>query len=145
MANIFADNIFKCVILLLLMQIHCKLFPMVQLTVSMMSSSNGNIFRVTGLLCREFTSHRWIPLTKASGAELVFFDLRLNKRLSKQSWGCWFEMSSCPLWRHCNSMPAIIWSGDGLIYQHVYMHYSVSMSEHQFPSLPVHCQGFDSI
>ena len=32
----------------------------------------------------------------------VFFDLRLNKRLSKQSWGWWFEMPLCPLWRHCN-------------------------------------------
>ena len=28
-----------------------------------------------------------------------FFDLRLNKRLSKQGW--WFETLSCPLWRHC--------------------------------------------
>ena len=26
----------------------------------MMTSSNGNIFRVTGLLCGEFTGHRWI-------------------------------------------------------------------------------------
>ena len=32
----------------------------------------------------------------------VFFDLRLNKRFSKQSWGWWFEMTLCPLWRHCN-------------------------------------------
>ena len=32
----------------------------------------------------------------------VFFDLRLNKRLSKQSWGWWFETPSSPLWRHCN-------------------------------------------
>ena len=32
----------------------------------------------------------------------VFFDLCLNKRLRKQSWGWWFEMLSCPLWRHCN-------------------------------------------
>ena len=31
-----------------------------------------------------------------------FFDLSLNKRLSKQSWGWWFEMLLCPLWRHCN-------------------------------------------
>ena len=31
--------------------------------------------------------HRWIPLTKATDTELwCFFDLRLNKRLSKQSW-----------------------------------------------------------
>ena len=29
-----------------------------------MTSSNGNIFRVTGPLCGEFTGHRWIPRTK---------------------------------------------------------------------------------
>ena len=29
------------------------------------------------------------------------FYLRLNKRLSKQSWGWWFETLSRPLWRHC--------------------------------------------
>ena len=39
----------------------------------MLTSSNGNIFRVTGLLWGEFTGHRWIPLTKASGAELWYF------------------------------------------------------------------------
>ena len=33
----------------------------------------------------------------------VFFDLCLNKRLSKQSWGWWFETPSRPLWRHCNA------------------------------------------
>ena len=32
----------------------------------------------------------------------IFFDLRLNKRLSKQSWGWWFETPSRPLWRHRN-------------------------------------------
>ena len=32
----------------------------------------------------------------------VFFDLRLNERLSKQSWGWWFETPSRPLWRHYN-------------------------------------------
>ena len=32
----------------------------------------------------------------------VFFDLRLNKRLKKQSWGWWFETLSRPLWRQCN-------------------------------------------
>ena len=36
----------------------------------MMTSSNGNIFRVTGPLCEEFTGHQWIPRTKASDAEL---------------------------------------------------------------------------
>ena len=32
----------------------------------------------------------------------VFFDLRPNKRLSKQWWDWWFETPSRPLWRHCN-------------------------------------------
>ena len=33
----------------------------------------------------------------------VLFDLRLNKRLSKQSRGWWFQTLSRPLWRHCNA------------------------------------------
>ena len=40
---------------------------------SMMTSSNGNIFRVTGHLCGKFTGPRWIPRTKASDAELWCF------------------------------------------------------------------------
>ena len=32
----------------------------------------------------------------------VFFDLRLNKRLSEQSWGWWFDTPSCSLWREFN-------------------------------------------
>ena len=36
----------------------------------MMTSSNGNIFRVTGHLCGEFTGPRWIPHTKTSDTEL---------------------------------------------------------------------------
>ena len=39
----------------------------------MMTSSYGNIFRVTGPLYGEFTGHRWIPLTKPSDAELWCF------------------------------------------------------------------------
>ena len=39
----------------------------------MMTSSNGNIFRVTGRMWGEFTGHRWIPLTKASDAKLCCF------------------------------------------------------------------------
>ena len=39
---------------------------------TMMTSSNGNIFRITGPLC-EFIGYRWIPLTKASDAELLCF------------------------------------------------------------------------
>ena len=33
----------------------------------------------------------------------VIVDLRLNKRLSKQSWGWWFQTPSRPLWCRCNA------------------------------------------
>ena len=76
----------------------------------MMTSSNGNIFRVTRHLCGEFTGLRWILRTKASGDELwCFFDLRLNKRLSKQSWGWWFKTQPRPLWRHSNGFSLSWW------------------------------------
>ena len=45
----------------------------------------------------EFPSQR--PMTQSFD---VFSDLRLNIRLSKQSWGWWFETPSRPLWRQCN-------------------------------------------
>ena len=45
----------------------------------------------------EFPAQR--PATRSFD---VFFDLHLNKRLSKQSWGWWFETPLHPLWRHCN-------------------------------------------
>ena len=38
----------------------------------------------------------------------VFFDLRLNKRLSKQSCSWWFEMLPCSLRRHCNGFYRLI-------------------------------------
>ena len=40
---------------------------------NMITSSKGNIFRVTGHLCGEFTGQRWISRTKASDAELWCF------------------------------------------------------------------------
>ena len=41
----------------------------------------------------------------------VFSDLPLNKRLRKQSRGCWFESLAHPLWRHCNGMShACVWT-----------------------------------
>ena len=52
--------------------------------------------RLTG----ELPSQR--PVTRSFD---VFFDLRLDKRPSKQSWGCWFEPPSHhSLWRHCNEL-----------------------------------------
>ena len=40
---------------------------------AIMTSSNGIIFHVTGPLWGEYTDHWWIPLTKASDAELWCF------------------------------------------------------------------------
>ena len=45
----------------------------------------------------EFPAQR--PVMRSFDA---YFDLRLNKRLSKQSWSWWYETLSHPLWRHCN-------------------------------------------
>ena len=45
----------------------------------------------------EFPSQR--PVTRSFD---VYFDLRPNKRLSKQSLGWWFDTLSPPLWRHRN-------------------------------------------
>ena len=66
----------------------------------MMTSSNGNMFRVTGPLwpvTSGFPSLR--PVTRSFEA---FFDLRLSKWLSKQLRRRWLETSSRSLWCHCN-------------------------------------------
>ena len=69
----------------------------------MMTSSNGNISALLAIcagnspVTGEFPAQR--PVTRSFD---VFLDLRLNKRLSKHSWGWWFETVSRPLWRHCN-------------------------------------------
>ena len=56
---------------------------------SMMTSSNENIFPLTGPLCGEFTGHRRSPLTKAGDTQLWCF--------------LWFETPSIPLWPYCNA------------------------------------------
>ena len=53
---------------------------------------------------REIHRSRWIPHIKASDAELwCFLYLCPNKRLSKQTWGWWFETLSWSLCSHCNA------------------------------------------
>ena len=51
----------------------------------------------------EFPAQR--PVTRSFD---VFFDLRLKTRLSKQSFGWWFETPSRSLWRHCN-VKELVW------------------------------------
>ena len=45
----------------------------------------------------EFPAQR--PVTRSF---YVFFDLRMDGRLSKHSWGWWLDTLSCPLWRQSN-------------------------------------------
>ena len=68
------------------------------------SSNQMESFSVLLVLCAgnspvtsEFHAQR--PVTRSFN---VFFDLCLNKHLSKQSWGWWFETLSHPLWHHSN-------------------------------------------
>ena len=67
----------------------------------MMMSSNGNIFCITGHLCREFTGHGWIPHTKA--VELSLICNWINGWLHSGEAGD-FEMPLHSLWHHCNDM-----------------------------------------
>ena len=53
--------------------------------IRMMTSLNGNIFRVTGPLRGESTGHRWIPLTEASDAELWCFIWLAPEQMAEQT------------------------------------------------------------
>ena len=56
-----------------ILQVYYSYAVFALLTAIMMTSPNGTIFGVTGPLCREFTSHRRLPRTKASASELWCF------------------------------------------------------------------------
>ena len=65
----------------------------------------------------EFTSHQWIPSQKpVTWSFAVFFDLRLNKPLKKQSWGWWIEMPSCSLWHQYNELVSCYWYYNEICY-----------------------------
>ena len=108
----------------------------------MMTSSNGNIFRVTGLLCVKFTSHGEFPSQRPVTRSFdVFFDLRLNKRLSKQSRRRWFEIPSRSLWHHCNddtTKTAMPWQSRKIIsyqtiaFRHIVLHVLLSCCGYNF-------------
>ena len=69
----------------------------------MMTSSNGNISASLALCAGNSPVTGDFPAQRSVTRSFdVFFDLCQNKRLSKQSWGWWFETPSCSLWRHCN-------------------------------------------
>ena len=76
----------------------------------------------------EFPAQR--PVTRSFD---VFFDLRLNKRLSKQSLGWWFETPSLLLWHHCNEIKLLlvpltmITKQKDCMYMYVYLGFSLTV------------------
>ena len=77
----------------------CLLCHLATKGILVMTSSSGSIFRVTGGV--EFTGHRWIPLKKASDAELWTFLWSLPEQTVEQIIG----------------MPVIYDAEDHLIYK----------------------------
>ena len=51
--------------------------------IPMMTSSNGNIFRVTGPLCGEFAGHRWIPLALSAGNSRVTGEFHTQRPVTR--------------------------------------------------------------
>ena len=79
---------------------------------SMMKSSNGKVFRVIGSLWEESTGHLWfLSRRPVTWSFEVYFDLRLNKRLSEQSRRWWLEKTLRSLWRHCTGIWLLIHAG----------------------------------
>ena len=81
------------------------------LSIIVITSSNGHIFRVTGPRAGNSPSlvnspHKR-PMTMSFD---VLFDLRPNKRLNEQSWAWWFDTPSRSLWHHCNVFSIISFS-----------------------------------
>ena len=113
-------------------------------------SWHGDVIKWKHFLCywpfvRVIQGHQWIPLTKASNTNFVgFFDLRLNKRLSKQSWGWWFEMPSCSLWRHSNqsgtkpNLVAKILATKFGVFFVIYVMFCLSLARHVHKMTPGH-------
>ena len=71
--RIYVSQVFTCEHLLDYWLALCEVNHRVRGWLSMMTSSNGNIFRLTDPLNAEFTGLRWISRTKASEAELWWF------------------------------------------------------------------------
>ena len=105
------------------------------------TSSSGNISALLAICAGnspvngEFPSQR--PVTRSFD---VFFDLRPNKRLSKQWWGWWYETPPRKLWRHCNASKCTLLTMP-LQWRHIWRH-GVSNHRH-IDCLSTVCLGAD--
>ena len=72
--------------------------------ITMMTSSNGNISALLDRCAENSPVTGEVPSQRLVTRDFdIFFDVHLNKRLSKQSWWWWLETSLRSLWRHCNA------------------------------------------
>ena len=90
----------KLYVVLSMISTRCQWFC----TYHMMTSSNGNISALLAI-CAGNSPVPERPLTWSFD---VNYDLRPNKRLSKQSWGWWFENPLRLLWRHRNELVKMV-------------------------------------
>ena len=73
-------------------------------TLLMMTSPNGNISALLAICAENSTvTGEFLAQRPVAQSFDVFFDLRLNKRLSEQSWGWWLEKPLRSLGRHSNA------------------------------------------
>ena len=101
---------------------------------TMMTSSNGNICRVTGPLWGEITSHWWILLTKASDGELSLICAWINGWVNNREAG--------DLRRHRNEITFEKSSGDLTVLNNIFMICFFLQSLIACASFPVQCAFF---
>ena len=83
----------------------CRPFWIASSTQNMMASSNGTFSALLALCERNTLATGGFPSQgqwRGAWSFGVFFDLSLNKQLSKRSRRWWFETPSLSQWRHCN-------------------------------------------
>ena len=70
----------------------------------------------------------------------VFFDLRLNKLLSKQLWGWWFETLLCPSWSRSNeSWVSAVLEACGVNLYQICLSLKKKKKKKQKKTMPFHC------
>ena len=109
-----------------------------RIRLGIMTSSSGTIFRITGPLCGEFTGPDEFPAQRPVTRSFdVFFDMCLNKRLSHQPWGWWFETPPWSLWHQCN--------GESLFPVESYFLSTIGLSVSPFNQFMIQNQCFDCV
>ena len=97
----------------------------------MMTSSNGNIFHVTGPLCGEFTGPGEFPTQRPVMWSFdVFFDLRLNKRLGKHREAG--DLRCHHGHYYVNVMGIMLWATSIFNHNKVYLWRKIMLAEHPF-------------